>query len=184
MIEKKIKIPDNVEIEINKMTVSVKGEKGSITKNFGNPKFNKFVNIEKNNNEILISTNSEKRKIKAIVKTIHSHIINMIRGVTYGFRYEMKIVYTHFPITVTVKDREIQIKNFLGEKGIRKAKIVGNVDVKIEKDTIILTGINIEDVGQTSANIEHSCKLTKRDRRIFVDGIYTTGKFLQNGEAL
>jgi large subunit ribosomal protein L6 len=133
-------------------------------------------------NEILIKTGFDKRKIKALVGTIYSHIKNMILGVTIGFRYEMKIIYTHFPVSVSVKDDKIDIRNFLGEKETRTTKIVGKTDVKIEKDIVVLTGNNIEDVSQTAANIERACKLSKRDRRIFTDGIYISGKYLQTGE--
>jgi large subunit ribosomal protein L6 len=81
-----------------------------------------------------------------------------------------------------VKDKEFLVKNFFGEKGTRKAEIVGDAAVKIDKDTVTISGISIEDIGQTAANIETACKLKKRDRRIFIDGIYTSGKHLQTGE--
>jgi large subunit ribosomal protein L6 len=87
-------------------------------------------------------------------------------------------------MSLTVKDGKVEIKNFLGEKGARIAKIVGDTSVKIVKEELTLEAINIEDIGQTCANIEKACKLTKKDRRIFQDGVYLTGRFLQNGEKI
>ena len=100
------------------------------------------------------------------------------------FKYTMKIFYSHFPMSVSVKDNEVHVRNFLGEKGARIAKIAGNTEMKVEKDIISLVGINLEDVGQTAANIERTCKLSKKDKRVFQDGIYMSGKFLQTGEEL
>lgn len=182
MSERKLQITDGVDVSIDGLNITVKGPKGTLTKDFNNPKFMKSVTVEKNNNEIIIKENKENRKTIAIIGTIAAHIRNMMRGVTQGYKYEMKIIYTHFPITVVVKDKEVQVKNFLGEKGIRTSDIVGDTQVKVEKDTVTVSGINLDEVSQTAANIELSCKLIKRDRRIFVDGIYVSEKHLRSGE--
>lgn len=182
-MEKRIAIPEKVEIKIEDRKVIVKGPKGELLKNFDNPKFNKAITIE-NDGEFVIKTESEERKIKAMVGTIASHVKNMITGVTTGFKYTMKIFYSHFPMSVTVKDSEIHVKNFLGEKGARIAKISGKTEISVDKENIVLTGNNVEDVSQTAANIEKSCKLSKRDKRVFQDGIYISGKFLQSGEEI
>ena len=181
---KETEIPEGVNVEIKEKEVKVSGQKGEITKDFNDPRFNKLVTIEKDGNKFVVKSSSEKRKIKAFVGTINSIVKNLILGVSIGFKFTMKVFYAHFPMNITVKDNEVHIKNFLGEKGARIAKIIGNTQVKVEKDTVVLTGIEIEKIGQTASNIEQACKLSKRDRRIFNDGIYISGRFLQTGEAL
>ena len=103
---------------------------------------------------------------------IRDSIRNMIEGVKEGFRYKLKIVYSHFPISVKVQGDKVIIENFLGEKAPRIAKIVGNTKVRVEKQDIIVEGPDIEEVGQTAANIEQATKIKGFDRRVFVDGIY------------
>jgi large subunit ribosomal protein L6 len=100
----------------------------------------------------------------------------MIQGVTEGFEYKMKTVYSHFPIKTTLQEKQIIIDNFLGEKYPRKANILGETTVEIKGDEIILTGADIEQVSQTAANIERATRIKKRDRRVFQDGIYITQK--------
>lgn len=180
---KKIEIPKDVSVELAAKKVIIKGPKGAIEKDFNNPRFNKKIVIEKNGS-ITVKTESEDRKTKAVVGAIAAHIKNAITGVTSGYKYSMKIFYSHFPMSVTIKGDEIQIKNFLGEKGARLARIVGDSKVVVDKDDIFVTGVDAEKVGQTCANIEQACKITKRDRRVFIDGIYIHRKFLQTGEQL
>jgi large subunit ribosomal protein L6 len=183
MVEKKIVVQDNVTIEVDKLRVKVKGPKGELEKDFDNPIFNGVITIEKNN-EIIVKSSNDNRKILAMVGTICSHIKNMELGVTVGFRYKMKIFYSHFPMAVSVKDGIVEVKNFLGEKGARTAKVAGSSNVSVKKDEILVEGINLEDIGQTCANIERACKIGRKDRRVYQDGIYLSEKLLQNGEKL
>lgn len=180
-MEKTINALEKADVHINGLHVKVKGPNGELEKDFSDPRFNGVIKIAKEGNHIKVSTESKDRKTLAMIGTIAAHIKNMMLGATIGYKYEMKILYTHFPITVAQTGSQIQVKNFFGEKSTRTADVVGNVKVKIEKELITLEGNNVEDVGQTAANIERSCKLTKRDRRIFQDGIYLTSRLLKNG---
>jgi large subunit ribosomal protein L6 len=108
--------------------------------------------------------------------TIASHIKNMIKGVTEGFEYKMKIVYSHFPIKASRQGTDFVVENFLGERSPRKAKILGKTDVAINGDEVVLTGPDIRDVGQTAANIEQITMIKGYDPRVFQDGIYITQK--------
>ena len=180
-MEKTFSIPEGIDVEINGMHVTVKGKNGQLTRDFDDPRHNRLVKIEKKDSVVHVSSNDTNRTINAVVGTVAAHIKNMIAGVSTGFKYEMKIMYTHFPITVSVSGAEVQIKNFFGEKGSRTADIVGSTKVNIDKEFVTLTGPSIEEVGQTAANIESACKLTGRDRRIFQDGIFIMKK---HGKAL
>jgi large subunit ribosomal protein L6 len=64
------------------------------------------------------------------------------------------------------------IENFTGERNPRKAKVVGNVQVKIQSEDIFIQGMDVEEVSQTAANIEQATKVKRKDPRIFLDGLY------------
>ncbi|RLI07546.1 50S ribosomal protein L6, partial [Candidatus Bathyarchaeota archaeon] len=103
---------------------------------------------------------------------------NMITGVMRGFTYKMKIVFTHFPIQVSVEGDKVVIRNFLGEKAPRVAKIMPGVVVEVQKEDVLVKGIDIEAVGQTAANIEQATKIKGKDNRVFLDGIYIYEKHM------
>jgi len=173
IMEKELQIPEGVNIDINKKIVKVSGDKGSLEREF---KYFHDIKIEKKDDKIIVSSKSDRRKVKAMVGTIIAHIRNMIKGVTKGYIYNMKIVYSHFPITVKIEGDKVLINNFIGEKIPRIARIMGNTKVELNGQNIIITGIEREDVGQTMGNIEQACRITKFDRRVFQDGIYFTGE--------
>ncbi len=178
IVREEISIPEGVSVEINGKEVRVKGPKGEVVRNFS---FARNVRILKEDNKVVVESYFAKRKQKAVTYSIAAHIQNMIDGVTKGFRYKLKIIYSHFPVTVKVEGDKVVIENFLGEKAPRIAKIVGNVKVTVTKQDIIVEGVNIEEVGQTAANIERATKIKDLDRRVFVDGIYIYEKGYAEG---
>jgi large subunit ribosomal protein L6 len=167
-ISKTIQVPEEVDVSLQGKIVNVKGAKGNLTRDFSHAP----IAIEGEGKEIRIWAKWPRKKEAALVGTIYSHINNMITGVTKGYSYKMKIVFSHFPITVKMQDKHVMIENFTGERRPRKVKTVGDVKVKIEAEDIIIEGINLEDVSQTAANIEQSTKVRRKDPRVFLDGIY------------
>jgi LSU ribosomal protein L6P len=167
----KVDIPPEVTVEVNGLQIKVKGPKGELIKDFNHAK---GVNIRVEENTVIVEAYRADRKLKALVGTIAAHVRNMIIGVTKGYRYKLKVIYSHFPVTVVVdeKNKIVRIKNFLGEKADRIAKIHGNVKVKVEGQDIIIEGIDIEEVGITASALERATKIRDLDRRIFADGIY------------
>ena len=50
----------------------------------------------------------------------------MIKGVTKGFEYKMRLVYAHFPINANITEEGsiVEVRNFLGEKRVRIVKML------------------------------------------------------------
>jgi large subunit ribosomal protein L6 len=163
-----IQIPDGVQLTLVGRKVTVQGQKGALTRDFSHEP----VSLELDGKTVRVWASWPRKKESALVGTIRSHIQNMITGVTKGFTYKLKIVFSHFPISTKVKEKSFLIENFTGERSPRKARIIGNVQVKIQGDDIIVQGINLEEVSQTAANIEQSTKVKRKDPRIFLDGLY------------
>ena len=167
-VSKIIQIPGDVELSVEGLKVTVKGQKGTLTRNFSHAP----ISIKLEEKIIRIWVEWPRKKEAALVGTVYSHIQNMITGVTKGFTYKLKIVFSHFPISVKVKDKTILIENFTGERSPRKVKIMGDTQIKVQTEDIIVQGIDVEDVSQTAANIEQGTKVKRKDPRVFLDGIY------------
>ena len=167
-LREEVEIPEGVEAKLDGKTVEVSGPKGKLSRTFDMP----GVSLSKKGGSVLIETSFPRRRHRAAVGTIKSHLRNMIKAVTEGFTYKLKVVYSHFPITVKVEGRRVMIHNFLGEKNPRMARIVGDVNVQVKGDEVIVEGINKEEVGQTAINIEQASRIKRRDPRTFQDGIY------------
>jgi large subunit ribosomal protein L6 len=167
-IAKTIQVPDNVDVKLVGKIINVKGAKGSLTRDFSFAP----ISIEGEGKNIRISAKWPRKKEAALVGTIASHINNMITGVTKGYKYKLKIVFSHFPISVKVQNKAVLIENFTGERRARSVNIIGDVKVKIEPEDIIVEGVNLEEVSQTAANIEQSTRVRRKDPRVFLDGIY------------
>jgi large subunit ribosomal protein L6 len=168
-ISKIIQVPDGVEVKVEGRKVTANGAKGTLTRDFSYVP----ISIEGNGKTVRVWAEWPRKKEASLVGTIHSHIQNMITGVEKGFSYKLKIVFSHFPISVKVQGKTVVIENFTGERRARRVKIIGeNVKVKVQSEDVVVEGINLEDVSQTAANIEQATKVKKKDPRVFLDGIY------------
>jgi len=167
-VSKILQIPEDVKVTLEGKKVTVKGALGTLTRDFSYAP----ISMELQGKSLRIWANWPRKRESALVGTVYAHITNMITGVRKGFTYKLKIVFSHFPISVKVQGKTVLIENFTGERNPRKAKIVGNANVKVSGEDIIVQGINLEEVSQTAANIEQATKVKRKDPRIFLDGIY------------
>lgn len=171
-IEKEIGIPDAVSVEVNGRRISAKGKHGEIAREFNVA----GIAFENTGKAIVIRAGDAKKKTEKIVNTVAAHIKNILNGAGSGFEYKLKVVYSHFPINVSVKGDRVEINNFTGEKKPRIAGIVGSTKVSVKGQMIDVEGPDKEAVGQTAANMEQATRISGKDRRVFQDGIYITSK--------
>lgn len=175
-INYEIDIPEGVTVTVDhahgENHTVVKGPKGDLERRFRY----RGVTVDVKGDKVTIHKDLPRREHKAICGTYFAHIENMMKGVTAGWTYRMKIVYNHFPIKASVQGETFVIENFLGERSPRTATILPDVKVQVKGDDVVLEGIHREHVGQTAANIEMASRVRGRDIRVFQDGIYITSK--------
>ena len=178
-----------VEVYIKNRRVVVKGPRGTLRRDFSH----QFVDIKKEGNKVVVDLWFGLHKNIAVVRSICTHIRNMITGVTHGYRYKMRFVYAHFPINVAInkEGKKVEVRNFLGEKRVRHIHMLEGVTVaksEAQKDEIILEGNDIEAVSTSgkwwhfgwyvAAQIYQSVLVRNKDIRKFLDGIYVSDKEL------
>ena len=165
---REITLPDGVNAQFADDVLSITGPLGSTSKDFRLIRAN--VNID--SNKITIESFGSRKKQRATFGTTVAHVNNLIIGVTEGYTYKLKTAFAHFPLTVKTEPGKIIVENFYGERGNRIAKVIGESNVSVKGDEIIISGINIEEVSQTAANLEQSTRIKNKDLRVYLDGIY------------
>ncbi|KAK1314536.1 60S ribosomal protein L9 [Acorus calamus] len=170
-------IPEGVTVKVKAKMIEVEGPRGKLIRNFKHLNLD-FQLLEKER-KLKVDAWFGSRKTMAAIRTAISHVQNLITGVTKGYRYKMRFVYAHFPInaSITNSNRSIEIRNFLGEKKVRKVDMLEGVSVvrsEKVKDELILDGNDIELVSRSCALINQKCHVKKKDIRKFLDGIYVS----------
>lgn len=168
-----VQIPAEMNVSLNDSVISIKSNGKEIVRKFPS---NPNVEMKLDGNKIIIkSEKATKRELK-LINSLIAHIYNMISGLKEDFVYKLEVCNVHFPMVVKTDGDLVKIKNFLGEKIDRQAKILPNVKVKVSGINIEVSSPDVEAAGQTAARIEIATKIRNRDRRVFQDGIFITSK--------
>merc|ERR1711916_391879 len=89
------------------------------------------VEMKKSGKTIEVAVWHGKRAELAKLRTVCSHIENMITGVTRGYVYKLRFVYAHFPINGSVSDNKDKIEVVsLGAAMIQQSTTVHNKDIR------------------------------------------------------
>jgi len=170
-------IPDGVSFTLKGRRISITGPRGTLRRDFNH------LNLEltqTNKTTIRVDVWFALRKQLACLRTICSHIENLVKGVQYGFQYKMRCVYAHFPINLNIMDdgKKIEVRNYIGQKYIRTVNMREGVIVRPSgnKDEICIEGNDIESVSNSAALINQCAKAKDKDIRKFLDGIYVSEK--------
>ncbi|CAO2582102.1 60S ribosomal protein L9 [Lemmus lemmus] len=166
-----VDIPENVDIALKGRTVIMKGPRGTLRRDFNH--INVELSLLRKKKRLRVDKWWGNRKELATVRTICSHVQNMIKG--------MRSVYAHFPINVVIQENGplVEIRNFLGEKYIRRVRMRTGVACSVsqaQKDELILEGNDIELVSNSAALIQQATTVKNKDIRKFLDGIYVSEK--------
>jgi len=181
-----VPIPDGVKVAIEKTgpfdyVVKVKGPLGELVKEFKNTP----VIMSLSDGKVVLEVLNAKKREYALLGTYKGILKNMFLGVTKGWRYKLKVIYTHFPMLVKVQGNQLTIENFLGRKSKIVLEIPKGVKVEVKgKEDIVVEGIDRELVSQFAAAIQAATELRGEEKPSphgregglgVVDGIYVVG---------
>jgi len=170
LAQESMPVPEGVQLSVEGKRVKATGPKGTLEEDFSHMP----VHFALEGGELRVYSKWARKREVALVGTALAHVRNMVRGVTSGYTYKLRIVYAHFPVTIKIKDKEkiLTIENFTGEKTPRIVKIVGSAKLKVLGDEVHVQGTSLKDVSQTAANIQTATRIKDKDQRVFLDGIY------------
>jgi len=142
--KKPIEIPEGVTIIVEERAVKVKGRKGELSF-----KLPKEVKLELNGRQLLVLPAGKSKKTPALWGTIRAVVANMVIGVEKGFEKKLEIEGVGFKAQIQGNDLILS----LGFSHPVIFKTPEGIKISVEKNTIIVSGISLELVGQTAANI-------------------------------
>ncbi|KNH04974.1 60S ribosomal protein L9 [Perkinsela sp. CCAP 1560/4] len=177
--EDHVVFPENVTVSVKKRVVTVTGPRGTLERNLQHISMD--ITVKKAERKVVCTMWLAKRKQIACIRTVLTTIRNLIKGVTEGYRYKLRFAYAHFPVNVSVEGQTVEIRNFLGEKIVRRVPVpegvtIERTDPSKTKDELVLTGNDVLQVSQSSARVHQACLVKNKDIRKFLDGIYVQTK--------
>jgi large subunit ribosomal protein L6 len=143
-------VPTGTEVKLSGVTFSVKGPKGSLSRDFPGA-----VTLHINGNEITFTPNKEgDRTINALWGTYASHVKNMVIGVNEG--YSKKLILEGVGFKSEVVGNTLNLA--LGFSHPVKIVIPTGLTVVAEKNNITVSGIDKELVGSFTAQVRANKK--------------------------
>ncbi|MBI4210139.1 MAG: 50S ribosomal protein L6 [Candidatus Diapherotrites archaeon] len=171
-----LEIPQGTSVELNGADIKVRASGKENYRNFRSTE----IYLKQNGQSIEVWARSGRRNVLAEGHAIASHVRNLITGVQKQYEARLEVIFSHFPMNVSVKGNHVEILNLAGAKHPKKARIIGESKVEIKGKEITVKGTNKEHVGQTAANMEQVTRVKGKDNRVFQDRIYVTKKAGQN----
>jgi large subunit ribosomal protein L6 len=143
--KKTISIPQGVTVTVENQVVVVKGPKGELR-----TPLTTGVSVSVADNEVSVVRSSEDRQVRASHGLFRSLIQNNIIGVSEGYKKTLKLLGTGYRVQAKGKSIDLAVGlshhvDFTPENGV-VLQVEGT-------DTIHISGIDKQQVGQVAANI-------------------------------
>ena len=145
--KKIITIPTGVEIVVDGRTVKVKGKKGELQFTH-----DPLITVVKNDQTIVVTRSSDDPHARSLHGLTRALINNMVVGVAEGFKKELEIIGVGYRAKVSGKKLVMN----LGFSHPVELQIPDGLTAEMDKDkknTLVISGIDKQLVGQFAANI-------------------------------
>lgn len=142
--KKPIQIPQGVTVQIVENKITVKGPKGQLEQ-----VISPQIKAEISGNQIIFSVGGDLKIVSALWGLSRALVNNMIKGVTEGFDKKLEIEGVGYKAAVSGNDLVLNI----GFSHPVTIKTPSGINLKVEKNIIIVSGIDKYLVGQVAADI-------------------------------
>ena len=139
-----IMINKDVEVKINGDIVTVKGPKGALEL-----RIHKKIGVEISDEKVLITANDNLRETRALHGLFGALFKNMVTGVTQGFEKTLEIVGVGYRAELNNRTAVFN----LGFSNPVNFELPDGIDASVDKNKIVLSGIDKELLGRTAAKI-------------------------------
>lgn len=139
-----IDIPSGVTITIEPHEITVAGSKGTL-KQFTMP----GITVKQEGDEVIVTRVNDEPKIRAKHGLMRALLNNMVTGVSQGFSKKLEINGVGFRVAQQGTDLKLN----LGFSHDVIYKVPAGVNTAIEQNTITVSGIDRQQVGQVAAEI-------------------------------
>src|SRR3989304_5308784 len=125
-LQRTITVPPQVTVEVEGRNVRAHGPLGSLQDDLSHLP----VTITVKDSVVELVTRWPRKREAGMLGTAAAHVRNMIRGVNEGYRYSLRTVYAHFPVTVKMEEkaRGLRIENFTVKSASRSGGVDGVMD--------------------------------------------------------
>ena len=139
-----IAIPSGVTITLDPATITVAGSKGELT----TPQLDGII-VKQEENQIVVSRTDDEPKTRAKHGLVRALINNMVVGVSQGFSKKLELNGVGYRVAMQGSDLKLNI----GFSHDVIFKVPQGVTVTTEQNTMTITGIDKQQVGQVAAEI-------------------------------
>ncbi|MCA9340842.1 MAG: 50S ribosomal protein L6 [Candidatus Saccharibacteria bacterium] len=143
--KKHISVPSGVTIDITKTEVVVRGTKGELRVSIP-----RDIAVTHEGEMLIVNRTSESRQARASHGLIRSLLANAVEGVTTGYKKTLKMVGTGYRVQAKGAGLSLSV----GFSHAVEVEPVAGIAFQVEgNDTIHVSGIDKQQVGQVAANI-------------------------------
>lgn len=139
-----IALPSGVTITVDPDNITVAGSKGTL-KQFTMP----GVTVKHEENEVIVTRENDEPKNRAKHGLMRSLVNNMVEGVSHGFSKKLEINGVGFRVALQGAD----LKFNLGFSHDVMYHLPTGITALIEQNTVTISGIDKQQVGQVAAEI-------------------------------
>lgn len=162
-----IAIPAGVTIIFEHGELKVTGTKGALVRQIDG----RLIGVEISEKEVTLTQRKKNLESDALWGTYASHIRNMVRGVTEGFSKKLEIEGVGYRAQMQGEDLVLS----LGFSHPIEVKPKEGIKFQVEKNAIIVSGIDKETVGEVAAKIRSFRKPEPYKGK----GIHYEGEFIR-----